>query len=145
MEEWKIRLKKSREGKNLNKTAFARLVEVSNATVTDWEKSVDDGGIKEISGAKLTKVSEVLGVDPRWLLNGSQKTVHDDGHEASSASPPIKKMQPESVQGDVLRRAVELMETYSLADAGERDRIDRLVRNIRRRLGAVDQAERGTT
>lgn len=70
MEEWKQRLRSAREAKGLTKTAFAKEVGVSNATVTDWEKSIDSGGIKEISGPKLTKIAEVLGVDPRWLMDG---------------------------------------------------------------------------
>lgn len=70
MEDWKHRLREAREAKGFKKTAFALAVGVSNATVTDWEKSVDAGGIKEISGPKLTKVCEVLGVDPHWLLDG---------------------------------------------------------------------------
>lgn len=74
MEEWKQRLRSAREAKGLTKTAFAKVVGVSNATVTDWEKSVESGGIKEISGPKLTKVAEVLGVDPRWLLDGREPT-----------------------------------------------------------------------
>lgn len=75
MEEWKQRLREAREAKGLKKTAFALAVGVSNATVTDWEKSVDAGGIKEISGPKLTRVCEVLGVDPHWLLDGRPSDV----------------------------------------------------------------------
>ena len=70
MEEWKQRLRQAREAKGLNKTEFAKAVGVSNPTVTDWEKSVADGGIKEISGVKLTKAADVLGVSPSWLLQG---------------------------------------------------------------------------
>ena len=70
MEEWKQRLRRAREAKGLTKTAFAKAVGVSNPTVTDWEKSSQDGGIKEISGPKLTKVSQVLEVDPHWLMGG---------------------------------------------------------------------------
>jgi phage repressor protein C with HTH and peptisase S24 domain len=72
MEEWKQRLKEAREAAVLSKTAFARLVPVSNATVTDWEKSVEDGGIKEIAGKNLTRVCEVLGITAQWLLHGRE-------------------------------------------------------------------------
>lgn len=70
MEEWKQRLKASRENAGLNKTEFARAVGVSNPTVTDWEKSIEDGGIREITGGRLTKACAVLKVDPNWLLYG---------------------------------------------------------------------------
>ena len=72
MEEWKQRLKAARTDKGLNKTEFARAVGVSNPTITDWEKSAGDGGIKELSGTNLTKVCEVLSITPAWLLHGQQ-------------------------------------------------------------------------
>lgn len=85
MEQWKQRLIDARTAKGLNKTEFAKAVRVSNPTVTDWEKSVADGGIKEISGVRLARVCEVLGVDPMWLLNGKgvapSKPVADDAIE----------------------------------------------------------------
>lgn len=70
MEQWKTRLRACREAKNMNKTQFARAVGVSNPTVSDWEKAGAEGGIKEISGAKLTKVCTILGIDPTWLMTG---------------------------------------------------------------------------
>ena len=70
MDEWKQRLRTARESNGLNKTQFAKLVGVSNPTVTDWEKSVLDGGIKEIAGVNLTKICAVLQIDPNWLLHG---------------------------------------------------------------------------
>jgi phage repressor protein C with HTH and peptisase S24 domain len=70
MEQWKKRLAQARAAKGLSKSAFAKAVRISPPTATDWEKSVADGGIKEISGVRLTKVCEVLGVDLMWLLHG---------------------------------------------------------------------------
>lgn len=70
MNDWKLRLRQSRERKELNKTAFAKRVGVSNATVTDWEKGVEEGGIKELTASKLVKIYEVLQVDLYWLLSG---------------------------------------------------------------------------
>jgi transcriptional regulator with XRE-family HTH domain len=86
MEEWKQRLKSSRVAKNLNKTAFAKLAGVSNPTVTDWEKSVGDGGIGEITGPNLMKVCEVLGVDPDWLLTGKTADRSNGGGSADALS-----------------------------------------------------------
>jgi phage repressor protein C with HTH and peptisase S24 domain len=70
MEQWKKRLKHARELRGFSKTAFAKAVPVSNATVTDWEKPTSDGGIGEISGPKLMRVCSVLGITPEWLLHG---------------------------------------------------------------------------
>lgn len=81
MEEWKQRLRQAREDKGLNKTAFAKAVGVSNATVTDWEKSIDAGGIKELTGLNLTKVCAVLDISAEWLLHGKenqQRRLHDE-------------------------------------------------------------------
>lgn len=79
MEEWKQRLKQARIDKGLSKTAFARLIPISNATATDWEKSVELGGIQEITGPNLVRVCEVLSVTPQWLLDGV-------GHDAPTAT-----------------------------------------------------------
>lgn len=87
MEEWKLRLKEAREAKGLSKTAFARAVGVSNPTVTDWEKGAGDGGIIEISGVKLMKVSQVLDVTPNWILHG-------EGAAGDAASPAAHAQSP---------------------------------------------------
>jgi len=79
MEQWKQRLKVAREAKGLNKTEFSKLVGVSNPTVTDWEKSVDSGGIQEITGPKLARVCQVLGITVDQLYSGK---------EAPPAEPP---------------------------------------------------------
>jgi phage repressor protein C with HTH and peptisase S24 domain len=84
MEEWKLRLKTAREAKSFKKTAFAKLVGVSNATATDWEKASGDGGIKEITGPRLTKICEVLEITPRWLLSGIEPQV---GHDFMPPDP----------------------------------------------------------
>jgi transcriptional regulator with XRE-family HTH domain len=68
---WKERLTAAREEKGLSKTAFASAMGVSKPTATDWEKSVEDGGIAEMNGKNLTKAAEVLDINPEWLLYGS--------------------------------------------------------------------------
>lgn len=70
MEDWKKRLKLAREAKGYSKTFVARALEVSNPTITDWEKSSDTGGIKEITGPNLVKLCALLGVSESWLLHG---------------------------------------------------------------------------
>lgn len=85
MEQWKQRLKVAREAKGYKKTAFARLVGVSHPTVSDWEKSVEMGGIKEITGIKLMKVCEVLGITADYLYYGKERAAQaeDPGLPAS--------------------------------------------------------------
>ncbi len=70
MDDWKTRLRQAREAAGLNKTKFADMVGVSNPTVTDWEKTVDAGGIQEIAGSRLMRVCDVLHVSAEWLLDG---------------------------------------------------------------------------
>jgi len=84
MNDWKLRLRQSRELKELNKTTFAKRVGVSNATVTDWEKGVEEGGIKELTASKLVKIYEVLHVDLYWLLSGKGSSRQPVEPEAGS-------------------------------------------------------------
>ena len=97
MEQWKQRLAQARSAKGMSKSDFAKAVRISPPTATDWEKSVADGGIKEISGVRLAKVCEVLGVDPLWLLQGKgagpAKTPWGDRIEELQ---PVREADPES-------------------------------------------------
>lgn len=92
MEAWKIRLKQAREAKGLKKTAFAAAMGVAPATVTDWEKSVEDGGIKEVTGPNLTKMCEVLDITAQWLLNAA-------GEKPASSPELAQKPQPKTLRG----------------------------------------------
>ncbi|WP_306393423.1 LexA family transcriptional regulator [Telluria beijingensis] len=89
MEQWKLRLAEARAAKGLSKSDFAKAVRISPPTATDWEKSVADGGIKEISGIRLTKVCEVLGIDPMWLLHGK-----GDGPARAPSPDRIEDIKP---------------------------------------------------
>lgn len=141
MEEWKQRLRAAREEKGMSKTAFAAAVGVSNATATDWEKSIDSGGIKEISGPKLTRASEVLGIDPHWLLHGKPGTSPrqsnaTEGMQSSAELPDLAKAADET-----LKTISDMVETYRLAGPADRERIDLVFREIRDRLTTVDEAK----
>lgn len=107
---WKARLKDARLEAKLNKTEFKNLVGVSAATVTDWEKSVESGGIERISGDNLTKACQVLGVRAEWLLNGTLPKLPWHGVEA-----PASLVAPEAGGGDRgLVRAEEIAKLVSL-------------------------------
>lgn len=73
MDDWKTRLTQARKARGLNKTEFARLTEVSNPTITDWEKPVELGGIKDVSAPKLMRICEVLEIDLWWLMTGKER------------------------------------------------------------------------
>lgn len=76
-EEWKTRLRTTRQALGLSKTDFAieirKIIKVSNPTVTDWEKSIADGGIKELSAPRLLAICDVLKVSPHWLIYGHEQ------------------------------------------------------------------------
>lgn len=63
---WHKRLTQAREAKGIKKSAFAKLVEVSPPTVTDWE----NGNTKMIEGVNLMKVCAALSITPEWLMHG---------------------------------------------------------------------------
>jgi transcriptional regulator with XRE-family HTH domain len=138
MEDWKQRLRTARENKGLSKTAFAAAVGISNATATDWEKSIDAGGIKEISGPKLTKASEVLGIDPHWLLHGKMGTTsRQSANEVIEHAPGRGADQVDKM----LKTVVEMVETYRLASPTDRLRIDLAVREARDNIDAINETK----
>jgi transcriptional regulator with XRE-family HTH domain len=142
MEEWKQRLRVAREEKGMSKTAFAAAVGVSNATATDWEKSVDSGGIKEISGPKLTRASEVLGIDPHWLLHGKAgRTAHHIAPQDVVVTQSGNTVSDAMTSDAILMVIADMVETYRLAGPADRERIDLVFREIRDRLATVDQAK----
>lgn len=69
---WNLRIKQQREALEKTKpdqykpAAFAKLVGVSAATISDWENLV----IKQISGKHLVKAASILGVTPEWIITG---------------------------------------------------------------------------
>lgn len=104
MEQWKQRLKLAREAKGLNKTEFRKLVGVSSPTVTDWEKSVEDGGIKEITGPKLMKVCSVLGITAEYLYSGKD-------------APPVAPQLPDSLRLTIeTAEELRVLTAYRIAD-----------------------------
>lgn len=147
MNDWKTRLRQAREAKGLNKTRFAREVGVSNPTVSDWEKSTDAGGIKEIAGTNLTKVCTVLGIDPHWLLhggNGNQSGRVGQEQSAPSAPEPTTPTQGRTAEALGLKAEtaaeLRLLSVYRLAGEDGRAAIDIVVEKIRRRLQDSDFA-----
>lgn len=154
MEEWKLRLKQAREAKKLNKTAFAKAVGVSNPTVTDWEKSVADGGIKEITGIKLMKVCLVLDISVHWLYYGREDQSKMPGQAPtyeSRSGPAVATdddQKPSGGLADALKLTCEtapemrLLSVYRLTNDDGRAAIDSIVEQIRLLLdvkGAQDQ------
>lgn len=75
---WNKRLKKAREDMipRMSKSEFARAVEVSPATVTNWE----NGKVTDLKGPNLMKVCAVLGISEAYLMDG----VDEDGSRGRS-------------------------------------------------------------
>jgi transcriptional regulator with XRE-family HTH domain len=146
MNNWKSRLRQAREAKGLNKTEFARLVKVSNPTVTDWEKSVADGGIKEIAGVNLTKICVALGVSPHWLMHGKEAEYVSEPPgplpyaPQKEPAPRVAAAEQDGRLADSLKLKCEsaaelrLLTVYRLASEDGRAAIDSVVEQIRRRL-----------
>ncbi len=137
METWKQRLTAAREAKNLSKTEFARAVGISTATATDWEKAAEDGGIAELKGKNLTKITEVLGVMPGWLLDG--RLPIRPGESAQDpvalklADPPPKPPEEQATPEEIM----ELMACFVQTSARWRKNILTLARRAPARDGAA--------
>lgn len=92
---WKSKLREARLAKGyIKKVRFAEAIGVSAATVTDWEKPVDDGGIKNINGHHLVKVCRLLDIDEGYLLGEEHKSAPSLGEnrardETSPATLPV--------------------------------------------------------
>lgn len=126
MEKWKLRLKQAREAKGLNKTEFARLAKVSNPTVTDWEKSVSDGGIKEIAGANLTRICSLLDVNPHWIMDGSgPMQVAPAEMNAAPGTPDSRLAGALELRAETAAE-LRLLTAHRLAGDDHRKAIDRL-------------------
>lgn len=137
MEEWKQRLRQARQAKGLNKTKFANLVKVSNPTVTDWEKSVSDGGIKEIAGGNLTKICSVLGVTPHWLIHGGEGAPAPAGNEPAASGSEQEGRLTESLKLRVeTAEELRMLTVYRLAGPDGRSAINTVVEQVSRRLDA---------
>lgn len=136
MNDWKLRLRQAREAKELNKTEFARLVGVSNATVTDWEKSSDDGGIKELSGPKLAKISEILEVDPHWIMSGKlpqeARVTDTSSGQPPARAAPVRKVEAEAAKGLqwVTAREADLLSTFRALKAPDQETVVEMAKSF---------------
>lgn len=75
---WNARIKLARELRGLSKANFARLLDVSPSTVTEWES----GNTKSLTDENLVRVCGVLRVRGEWLVRGTlpmeATIIHDE-------------------------------------------------------------------
>lgn len=94
MTTWNARLTEARTAAKLSKSEFARQVNVSNPTVSDWES----GEIKKLEADNLLKICEVLKIPPRWLQYGEGQMIQS----YAGGDPKI----------EAVTRAMELLPEY---------------------------------
>lgn len=88
METWYQRMRLARQEKKLTKTGFARLVGVSQPTVTDWEN-----GKMQPNGVNLLNASRVLGMSPEQLMTGRGRASATKSEETrGSANSDTRKV-----------------------------------------------------
>jgi len=87
MDTWNKRLLTALSESNLNRSAFARAVGVSNPTVTDWL----NGRINELKAKNVIKICRVLNINQDWLING--KGPRRPGDNVASVEPISLNLQ----------------------------------------------------
>lgn len=88
METWYQRMIAARQARGLTKTGFAKLVGVSQPTVTDWEN-----GKMQPNGVNLLNASRVLGMSPEQLMTGRASPQKD----AAVLARPTKQSEARKV------------------------------------------------
>lgn len=82
------RIKIARKKANLTQLELAGRFRLKRPAVSNWERNENLP-----SGAKLTQLSDILGVTPGWILSGAE---NDAGQEQEMATP---LSQPAVVSG----------------------------------------------
>ena len=125
---WHKRLAQAREAKEINKSAFAKLVNVSAPTVTDWES----GKIKMIDGVNLLKVCDVLGISPKWLMHGKPDTNATDVAPVMNLEHQFEP--PQALMQWIYGEEGEILSCYRATDKEGKLRIMRTARSARKVL-----------
>lgn len=71
-----LRLKTTRKKHGLSQSELAKLVEVSQPTIANWER----GGHIPRPDA-LSRIADVLNIDTTWLLSGEMPARHDPANQ----------------------------------------------------------------
>ena len=73
------RIRAARKDRNLNQTALADRIGVTQPAVANWESGVHDP-----RRVMIAKLAEALGVEPGWLASGARSAHERDKHPAAA-------------------------------------------------------------
>jgi transcriptional regulator with XRE-family HTH domain len=140
------RMKQARKALKISQQELAKRASLSQSSISDLEIGRSAGT------TSLASLAAALGVNALWLENGRGPMRPEDAPKnyqwkiQPPASPEdersiVQSQLPDEPADELLRRVAEMVETYRLASPSDRNRIDRMVQNVRRRMSAVDKAE----
>jgi transcriptional regulator with XRE-family HTH domain len=124
--EWKVRLREARRKQGITRNDLALMVGVSNSTVTNWEQSAAQGGIKQISEKKAEKVSRALGIKKEWLLYGDASEA-DGPSRTKDYLDAVERQDEADEMLQVPRVILELVASNEVFKVVERQSVRKLV------------------
>lgn len=86
--DWGKRITEARQLRGMKQRELAKLCEVSEPTVSGWEK----GGIRTLEAGNLIKICNALNVDPFWVILGPHKGEAPITEEKTPLSHEARKL-----------------------------------------------------
>ncbi len=126
------RLRKARKSKGLSQDGLANLSGVGRVTITQ----IESGKVSSIDGANLLKLAEVLEINPKWLIDGSEPqgmlpmlpASHYEHMDVAAAIPEFS---------NVTDSVMEIIRTLSLVNASIDDETRGEIKSLLVKLEAM--------